>query len=221
MAGEEKTADMQNDAISAADHLRITAAIREAETRTSGEIFAVVAHTSDDYTYVAGFFAAFWALMLGLATAIGLWWAAVPVSPLPFAASQVAGFAVVAAFLAAFPRLRMWAVPRTLAYRRASANAVRQFLAHNIHTTSERSGVLLFVSLAERYAEVVADEGINSHVAQGEWDAMVAELVESARSGRLADGFITAIERSGALLAVHFPPEPEGRNELDDRLVEL
>jgi len=212
-------ADMHN--ISPQDHERITVAIRKAEAKTSGEVYAVVAHQSDDYFYVAGFMAAFWALVLGLCIAIGSWiWGwEIPASLL--AAAQLLSFAVSMALFKFFPSIRLMFVPRSIAYKRASNNAVRQFLSHGIHTTKERSGVLLFVSLAEHYAEVLADEGINSKVNQAEWDDMVATLTQHAAKAQVAEGFILAIEKAGALLAQNFPPRKGQQNELNDRLVEI
>jgi putative membrane protein len=80
---------------------------------------------------------------------------------------------------------------------------------------------LLFVSLAERYAEVIADEGIATCVDQSAWDGIVDVLVTHAHKGNVADGFVVAAELSGALLATHFPKTDDDTNELDDHLVEL
>ena len=74
-------------------------------------------------------------------------------------------------------------VPRRLRYRRAHDNALKQFLARNVHITTARTGVLIFVSLAERYAEVVADSGINAKVPQETWNDIVADLVAHAQPG--------------------------------------
>ena len=81
--------------------------------------------------------------------------------------------------------------------------------------------MLIFVSLAERYAEIVADAGINAKVPQDMWDSIVAGLIDDAKHGRLADGFVTAVAAVGALLAEHFPVGPDDVNELDDHLVEI
>ena len=213
--------DARLHAITEADHAAITAAIRAAEARTSGEVFAVVAHRSDDYLFVAGFFAALWALVIGpVLWAFGQA-AGYEVNVGALVVGQTLAFLSLVALMAAWPRLRMLFVPRSVAYRRASANAVRQFLAHGVHATAERSGVLIFLSIDEHYAEVVADAGIDALVAQQEWDAMVAALVDGARRGDVVGGFVAAIEQAGRLLTAHFPPQPGDRNELDDRLVEL
>ena len=62
---------------------------------------------------------------------------------------------------------------------------------------------------------------IDDHVGQERWDAIVSDLVDAARQDRITDGFVTAIEQAGVLLAEHFPPRPDNQNELDDRLVEI
>ena len=203
--------------LSARDHENITAAIRAAEKKTSGEIYAVVAHQSDDYFFVSGFIAAVWTLVLGLIVALVL--PEIRAIELAIAlAASLASFLLVFHF---FPEWRLLFVPKSLGYRRASGNAVRQFLAHGIHATSDRSGILIFVSLAERYAEVVADEGINAQVPQEEWNEMVATLTQHAAKGELAAGYLQAIEQAGELLAAHFPPIKGQKSELDDRLVEI
>ncbi len=130
-------------------------------------------------------------------------------------------FAAALALIYALPGLRIRLAPRRWQYMRAHDNALKQFLARNVHLTAERTGVLIFVSLAERYAEIVADAGINAKVPQDMWDSIVAGLIDDARHGRLADGFVTAVAAVGALLAEHFPVRPDDINELDDHLVEI
>ncbi len=215
------TSISDQNTVSDEDHGRITQAIRAMEMRTSGEIYAVVARQSDDYFYVAGFMAGLWALLLGCVLAIAATILNAPVSLSVLAGAQIASFASFLLIFKRFPTIRFWFVPRSIAYRRASNNAVRQFLAHGIHTTSNRSGVLIFVSLAEHYAEIVADAGINQEVDQTEWDAMIGVLIDHAKRGNLADGFIEVINRAGELLEVHFPHRDGEENELDDRLIEI
>ena len=207
--------------ITAEDHARISLTIKNVEQNTSGEIYAVVARESDDYLFVAGFMAAFWALLIGVVLALISWFWNLEIGVVLLAAAQLASFAASMAIFKAFPATKLWFVPRSVAYKRASNNAVRQFLAHGIHTTSDRSGVLIFVSLAEHYVEIVADAGINEKVDQSEWDKFVSILTSSAAAGNLGDGFVAVIEKSGKLLAEHFPPIEGQMSELDDRLVEI
>ena len=65
--------------------------------------------------------------------------------------------------------------------------------------------MLLFVSVAEHYVEIIADKGINDVVPTGTWEHVVAEFVEKVKSGRIADGFVGAVEACGEPLVQHFP----------------
>lgn len=207
--------------LSARDHDRVAAAIRAAEAHTSGEIYCVVAERSDSYFYPAALFALVGTLLAGVAAAIvlDLWWVSMRL-PM-FAIAQALGSAAVLLVLLLFPALRIRLVPSYLQHRRAHDNALKQFLAHNVHVTSARTGILIFVSRAERYAEVIADNGIADLVVQERWNAIIASLTAAARAGRLGDGLVSAVEAAGALLAAHFPPQTTDANELADRVVEI
>jgi putative membrane protein len=212
---------MTTRSVTPEEHARIAEAIRAAEQSTSGEIYCVVARASDSYFFPAAAAVAVAMLLAGLGVAFALesWWLS-PRLPL-FAGAELLALAAALALLYAFPRLRILLVPRRWQYGHAHDNALKQFLARNVHITTERTGVLIFVSLAERYAEIVADAGINSRVPQSVWDKVVAQLIEDARHDRLADGFVTAVKTVGGLLAAEFPVRAADANELDDHLVEI
>ena len=223
-ANQNSTSQSQTggtNTVSHEDHMRISSAISTAEKTTSGEIFAVIARSSDDYRYVSGFFSATWALFTGLALAIANWFFQLGLTVEMLCIAQVLSFAASLLVIWKFPTLRMMLVPHKIAHRRAHNNALRQFLAHGIHGTTNRAGVLLFVSLMEHHAEVVADKNINEKVDQQQWDDLVTILTRHAASGNMADGFVMAIEETGKVLAQHFPPGVENNNDLDDRLVEI
>ena len=101
----------------------------------------------------------------------------------------------------------------------AHAEAIRQFLAQGLHLTARRTGVLIFASVAEHHAEIVADTGINEKVDQAAWQDAVDAMIAAIKDGRPADGFVAAVERCGALLARHFPPGAINRDELPNKLV--
>lgn len=212
---------MTGNVMTRQEHSRIAEAIRAAEERTAGEIYCVVARSSDGYLFPAAFFVTAAMLLISLAVAWALhhWW--FDPGPTTVVLAQLAAVACGLALLWFLPAMRIWFVPRRLRYRHAHANAVKQFLARNVHITEARTGVLLFVSLAERYAEVVADAGIDKRVDQSAWDDIVSTLVEHAAGDRLADGFVTAVGSVGALLEQHFPAGELDVNELDDHVVEI
>jgi len=120
--------------------------------------------------------------------------------------------------LLCLPRVRVALMPRKV--RRAVAHrvALEQFAIRGIAKKKERSGILIFVSLAERYARVLADDGIAARVSQTEWQDVVDALVAHMRDGRIADGFVAAVELCGAKLAKHFPRTDANHSELLDRI---
>lgn len=207
--------------LSDAEHEAVAKAIQAAEAHTDGEIYAVLARRSDDYFAAAGFAVSFAAIIAACLTALALHYFWVQISVEDFALALAAAYLCALTILWLVPGARLWLVSRRTQYDRAHMNAQAQFLARNIHVTKHRTGILIFVSLAERFAEVVADEAIDLRVKQEEWDGIVATLIDHAKHGRLAGGYLIAIEQSGALLKHHFPKSHGDRNELDDHMVEL
>ncbi len=212
---------MTTRSLTHADHERIAQAIRTAEQSTSGEIYCVVARSSDGYFFQAAFTAtlALFAVSIAFGYVLEALWLTVRLPH--FLIVQAVAAVSLFVLLWLVPRLRIHFVPRRQRYRAAHANAVKQFLARNVHRTAARTGVLVFVSIAERYAEVVADSGIDAKVGQHVWDGVVRDLTAHAGDDRLADGFVSAIGAVGAVLAEHFPVGPSDVNELDDHLVEI
>ena len=130
------------------EHARLAAAIRAAESRTSGEIYCVVARASDSYFFPAAFMVAagIMVVSLVLSWALGYWWIAL--SPAVLVVAQLLALACALLVLWLLPGLRLLLVPRSLCYRRAHDNALKQFLTRNIHITEARTGVLIFVPLS-------------------------------------------------------------------------
>ena len=201
--------------ITEADRARVDEAIRTAEAKTSGEIFCVIARHSSDYRLVPLAWAAALALFVPAPLIHLTLWPAVVIYLI-----QLVTF-IVATLVLSLPAIRFRIVPRSAQHRRAHAAAMRQFFAHGLHQTEDRTGVLIFASAAERYAEIIADAGINAKVDPHVWDEAIAALIAGIKAGRPADGFVAAIERCGAVLAEHFPPGALNRDELPNRLVEI
>ena len=194
------------------DRERISAAVQRAEGTTSGEIVCVLARRSADTGALA--------LLVAALLALALPWALMVFTALPLQeilGLQLALFVGLAVLLS-MPPLAVLLLPRSV--RRAAAHraALEQFVARGMGRTGGRTGVLIFVSLAERYARIVADEVITARVPQSEWQEAVDALVGHMREDRIADGYVEAIERCGRVLAAHFPRRPDDRNELPDRI---
>jgi putative membrane protein len=130
---------------------------------------------------------------------------------------QVVVFFVILMLLC-LPRIRVALMPRKARRAIAHRAAMEQFISRGIARNKDRAGILIFVSLAERYARIVADDEIAARVPQSEWQAAVDTLIAHMRDGRIADGFVAAIDVCGNKLARHFPRTDGSRNELPDRI---
>lgn len=194
-----------------ADHDAIAAAIRAAEARTSGQIVCVLAHASSDYALVP----LLWASLLALLAPWPLIYFTVWSVPKIYL-WQIAVFIAVGLVVSWMP-LRMALVPRPMRRAQAHRAALEQFVVRHIANTKNRCGVLIFVSLAEHYARIIADEGVAEKISNAEWQAAIDALTTHMHDGRIAAGFIAAIERCGDVLAAHAPPDGSP-NTLPDRL---
>ena len=201
--------------VSEADERRIADAISEAERATSGEIVAMIAPQSAAYMYVPFLWAALAALAAPWPLVFWTWW---PIQHIY--ALQLALFALLVVLLMPRP-VRLALVPRRVKHATAHRRAVEQFLAQNLHTTLGHTGVLIFVSVAERYAEVIADRAIHEKVPESAWDAIVADLTQHIGAGEAGDGFVRAIRATGEHLARHFSPEARHQHGLSNHLIVL
>jgi putative membrane protein len=194
---------------------RIASAISDAESRTRGEIVAVVAAESDSYIFIGLTWAAMAALFAPLPLLLATVW--------PFEYIYIAQLLtfLVLALLVQWRPLRLAIVPGPVKRAYAHRKAMEQFLAQNLHTTRDRTGVLIFVSIAEHYAEVIADEGIYRKAPRDCWNDIVRHLTGHIGSGDATTGFLLAIDACGRLLAEHFPRGRRDSNELPNHLIVL
>jgi putative membrane protein len=194
---------------------QVSEAVSRVELKTDAELVTVLAARSDDYAYVPLIWAGVVALLVpGVLSYISGW----------FSANQLllAQFAtfIVAALIMRLPSITTQLIPRSVRHWRASSLARRQFLEQNLHRTAGETGVLIFVSEAERYVEILVDRGISRHLDDAAWEAVVDVFTQQVRDGETLKGFLGCIESCGELLATHVPVT-QARNELPNRLVVL
>ncbi|HVU02342.1 MAG TPA: hypothetical protein VHE30_11350 [Polyangiaceae bacterium] len=191
----------------------LVAAVREVEALSSAEVVVSVRKSSGSYadaSLVVG------AAGAGAALAFGLF------SPWPFShASLLVDPFLIGAVLAwgsrLVPSLRRLATSPSERARRVATHARAQFVERGVGNTSGRTGVLVYVSLLERAAFVVADTGVTSAVPAEEWSARVAELDAAARRGK-ATAVARAVTALGPTLARPLPRSDDDVNELPDRI---
>lgn len=194
---------------------QVAAAISAVERDTDAELVTVLAYRSDHYAHVPTLWAAAIALLTpGVLALTPLW-----LGPWDLLLAQWVAFLVLALLLRWHP-LQSRLVPRKLKHWRASHLAHRQFLAQNLHHTKGETGVLIFVSEAEHYVEILADRGINRHVEPQQWQAIIDGFVAQVQRGETLQGFLDCIGRCGELLKTHVPAT-EAKNELPNRMIVL
>jgi putative membrane protein len=196
----------------------IEQAVARAEAGTSGEIVPFIAWQSDSYPEAPWQGAALGATAACLAVFLfdrynPLW------HPLGLILAAVLAGAALGALAGRFlGPLRRRLVGRQRLEAMVQRRAHEVFLHQELFKTAERTGILLFVSLFERRAAVVADSGINAKVAAGDWDRAAALIASGARDGALAEGLVQAAGLCHeGMLQAGFTARPGDRNELPDR----
>jgi len=221
--------------LTAEDHDKVSAAIAEAEGKSSAEIVAVVSELSDPYHDVALHWAVL-ALIAVLAWAAACptclnWWMDLFLGgwrPEPSLRETltfllilaVLKFTAVLLILKYMP-LRLALTPGATKTRRVRRRAVALFRTGAEQRTVGRTGVLIYLSLRERRAEIVGDEAITKITTPETWGEAMAALIVEVKAGRPGDGIVAAVQRVGAVCAEHFPRSDEDINEIPDKLIEL
>ena len=194
---------------------QVAEAIERVERDTDAELVTVLAAQADDYRYIPLLWASLLALLLPGALLFFTGWLAA----WQLLLVQWLTFIALAAIFR-IPSLTSRLIPRSVRHWRACNLARRQFIELNLHHTEGGTGMLIFVSEAERYVEILVDRGISSRIDNSAWESIVATFTENVRNGRVLEGFLSCIDACGSLLKQQVPATHE-RNELPNRLVVL
>jgi putative membrane protein len=199
--------------LSEAELQQVAEAIERVERDTDAELVTVLAARADDYRYIP----LLWASLLALLLPGGLLFFSGWLSAWQLLLVQWATF-IALALVFRLPSLTSRLIPRSVRHWRACNLARRQFIELNLHHTDGGTGMLIFVSEAERYVEILVDRGIASRIDDNAWQSIVETFTHRVRSGQVLEGFLGCIDACGALLKQHVPATHE-RNELPNRLV--
>ncbi|MBN9471761.1 MAG: TPM domain-containing protein [Bosea sp.] len=201
--------------LNSGDRDAIAEAVREAERRTSGEIVVVIDRAAGSYLAVP--------VVLALTAALFVPW---PLLALTMTSAprifllQLIAAALLLAVLLWYGRGGRF-VPGFVKRRHAHETALREFTARGLTQTRGRTGVLLYVAVQERYAEIVADAGIDGKIDEASWKGIIEPLLGAAREDRLREGLEVAVRAIGEVLAAHAPPVADDVDELPNKVVIL
>ena len=194
---------------------QVAEAVTRAEQRTDAEIVTVLAPRADDYSYIP----LLWASLIALVVPALVHFLIGGLQIYGLLMLQWASF-VFLSLIFRIPAITTRLIPPRVRHWRASNLARRQFLEQKLHHTEGRTGVLIFVSEAERYVEILVDEGISRHLDDSDWGNIVNDFVRRVALGHTAEGFIACIDACAEVLAQHIP-KTQPRNQLPNRLVML
>ncbi|MFL1505183.1 TPM domain-containing protein [Pseudomonas sp. O64] len=194
---------------------QVAEAIARVEKTTDAELVTVLAARADDYAYIP----LLWASLIALVVPGVAHYLSGYLTMYTLLLAQWATF-IVLCLVFRLPKVTTRLIPRSVRHWRASNLARRQFLEQNLHHTVGGTGVLIFVSEAERYVEILVDEGISKRLDDESWDGIVKAFTQQVKQGQTLAGFIACIEACGELLKVHVPVT-QARNELPNRLIVL
>ena len=194
---------------------QVAEAVTRAEQRTDAEIVTVLAPRADDYSYIP----LLWASLIALVVPALAHFLIGGLQIYGLLMLQWASF-VFLSLIFRLPAITTRLIPPRVRHWRASNLARRQFLEQKLHHTAGRTGVLIFVSEAERYVEILVDEGISRHLDNSDWGTIVNDFVRRVALGHTAEGFITCIDACAEVLKQHVP-KTQARNQLPNRLVML
>ncbi|WP_128893114.1 TPM domain-containing protein [Erythrobacter sp. HKB08] len=216
-------------------HETVTQAVRDAELTTSGEIVTVLADRSDGYSDIvlawcalAAFTAmsvfAIWPdVLIGWADQLtGDWgteWSIAEVISMVLTVG-VATFGIVWLVLR-IDALRFRTIPGPVKSDRVRERAVKHFKVGAERRTHGRTGILIYLSMREHRAEIVADEPIAVKVDAEVWGNAMADMLVEIRKGCIAEGLAAGVRDVGEVLSQHFPRAEDDENELPDRLIEV
>jgi len=213
----------------------IADAVTAAEANTSGEIVTILTDRSDGYMDVAFAWSvgvAFTALAVVAAMpqfylnmledAFGLWshrWTEREILTLALGIGVLKFIGMM--LLQLWQPLKFWLIPGRIKSHRVRDRAVSYFRVGTEARTQGRTGILIYLSMREHRADIVADAAIARIVPAEAWGDAMAVLLADVGQGRIAEGMAAAVGEVGKLLSPNFPRADDDENELPDRLIEV
>lgn len=213
----------------------VTDAVTQAEQHTSGEIVTVLAERSDGYTDVAlawsalaGFLALTFCvtfpdwLLDSYAGLHGGWnteWTHREIFSM--AAGAAIFWFLVVWLVQLWDPVKFALIPGRIKTMRVHDRAVAHFKVGAERRTHGRTGIMIYLSMKEHRAEIVADAPIAEKVSAEVWGEAMADMLEEIKQGRIAEGMAAGVRDVGVVLAEHFPRAHDDVNELPDRLIEV
>jgi putative membrane protein len=197
------------------DKERIRQAVKDAESRTSGEIATMVVDHSDRYHEAEVLGGILVAGLAALIIAVGVQhvtiWTHIPLVCILYIPARLLFIRV--------PRLKLPFINKLRMMHAVRERAVRAFYEKKLYKTRDENGVLIFISILERKVWILGDRGVDRQIPHATWQSHANEISVGIREGRACAALCTVIGKCGQVLAEHFPRKEDDTNELPDDLI--
>jgi len=201
--------------LSKAQAERIEFAVREAETRTSAEIVVCMLPSSGDDRGIAAIVAALAFVLIVVGGPQFKW----GVDPLIWTGIAI-GAAILAFLLCDYFDLGLRCLPSRWLVKDARRAARAAFLDHGLDNSPERNAILLFVSRAERYIEILPDRAAAAAIKPEHWAAIVDEFRRRIQEADLGEAVAAAVSKIGVACAAHFLASAANPDRVSNRPIE-
>lgn len=202
--------------LSKEDKKDISNSIKHLEKHSEAELVAVMAEKSGEYDYawlVIGFFLVVIVSIFAITD--------FTISNLNLLVIQMTCMASFLALSFFFEGFLIKALPNVYKHKKASIHANKLFNQLGITRTKSHIGIMFFVSVSERYVEIVVDEGVKEKIDKSYWENVVANFIKSVKKDEFAIGYIQAINECSEILTKNFPIKSDDKNELPDEVIEV
>ena len=210
------------------DLKKISSAVKEAESKTSGEIATAIIKESYNYAVYELLFAViigfiYFVVMMFFVGNIenqlqSLFWDYHIGHLLIFYGFST--FLVIALFyfLGNISTIDRLIVSKKIRQQKVKERALRHFMESGVYNTKDRTGILIFISILEKRVELLADSGINEKIPPEKWQSIVDNIIKGIKKKNVTSHLIKSINKCGELLTQHFPIQPDDINELPDEI---
>jgi len=193
----------------------ISKEIENLESKSSAELVAVITKISSTYKFEII------ALSLLITTFISLIFLLSEISAIKLFQIQVLSFFIFYFLFNRFNKTLLSLLPKLYKYEKSSKYAKQQFLNLGLQTTKTKQAIMFFVSIDEKYVEIITDSAIKEKIEDSYWQKIVDEFINDVKKDELSSGYLKAIKSCNKILIQKFPIQDDDENELSNEVIEL
>jgi len=194
---------------------QISKEIENLESKSSTELVAVITKQSSSYKFETI------TLSLIITTIISLFTLLFDINAIKLFQIQVIVFFIFYFLFEKFNKSLLTLLPKSYKYKKASQYANKQFSNLGLQTTKTKQAIMFFVSIDEKYVEIITDSGIKEQIEDNYWQKIIDQFIQDVKRKELASGYLKAIKSCNQVLIEKFPIKKNDENELSNEVVEL